>query len=298
MNPVPAPPLRTLKLVLEYDGAGFAGWQVQRGRRTVQAEIAKAVQRVTGERLTVYGAGRTDAGVHAEGQVAHLRSRTRIACERLVHALNANLPPDVAVLRVDEVPADFHAQFDAAGKTYRYRLLRRDVRSALRRERAYLVRVPLDLGRMRAAAERLTGEHDFRAFCTEARTRERTVRRVDRLEVRAEGDEIVVEVDGSGFLYNMVRTIVGTLLWAGMGKIGPDDVTSILASRDRRRAGPVVPPQGLTLVEVRYGKPDRPTGPGGADRSSGEGIPGGSGGGRMSVSRGGRPCASRTSSPA
>jgi tRNA pseudouridine38-40 synthase len=256
VNPGPASPLRTLRLVLEYDGTGFAGWQVQRGKRTVQAEVAKAVQRVTGERVTVYGASRTDAGVHAEGQAAHIRTRTRIACARLVHALNANLPPDVTVLRVDEPPEGFHAQFDAAGKTYRYRVLRRDVRSALRRDRAYLVRSPLDVGRMREAAARLVGTHDFRAFCTEARTRKRTERRIDRLEIRADGDEVVFEVDGSGFLYNMVRTIVGTLLWVGIGRLGPDDVSAILDSRDRRRAGSVVPPQGLTLVEVRYGGPD------------------------------------------
>jgi tRNA pseudouridine38-40 synthase len=251
VNP-PKPPTRTLRLLLEYDGTDFFGWQVQRGKRTVQAEVAKAVQRVTGERVTIYGAGRTDAGVHAEGQVAHLHVRTRIGCDRFVHALNANLPPDVAVLRVDEPPPGFHAQFHATGKTYRYRVLRRSVRSALRRHRAYLFRAPLDLDRMREAAARLTGDHDFRAFCTEARTRGRTERRVHRLDVRAAGDEIRFEVDGSGFLYNMVRTLVGTLLWVGIGKLTPDDVTAILASRDRRRAGPVVPAQGLTLMEVRY----------------------------------------------
>jgi tRNA pseudouridine38-40 synthase len=251
----PAAPPRTLRLVLEYDGTGFSGWQVQRGKRTVQAEVAKAVQRVTGERVTVVGAGRTDAGVHAEGQVAHLCSRTRIRCEHLVHALNANLPPDVAVLRVDEVPAGFHAQFHASGKTYRYRVLQRSVRSALRRDRAYGFRAPLDVDRMRAAAARLVGTHDFRAFCTEARTRKRTERRVDRLDIRREGDEVLFEIAGSGFLYNMVRTVVGTLLWVGIGKLTPDDVSAILASRDRRRAGPVVPPQGLTLVEVRYPEP-------------------------------------------
>ncbi len=249
---LPKPPTRTLRLVLEYDGAGFSGWQVQRGKRTVQAEVAKAVQRVTGERLTVHGAGRTDAGVHAAGQVAHLVTRTRIGCDRLVHALNAHLPPDIAVLHVDEVPPGFHAQFHATGKTYRYRVLVRPVRSALRRDRVHLVRTPLDLGRMRAAAARLVGTRDFRAFCTEARTRERTVRRIDRLDIRDEADEIVFEVSGSGFLYNMVRTMVGTLLWAGMGKLTPDDVSAILESRDRRRAGPVVPPQGLTMVRVRY----------------------------------------------
>jgi len=247
--------------VLEYDGTDFSGWQVQLGKRTVQGEVARAVQRVTGERVVVHGASRTDAGVHAEGQVAHLRTRTRIGCDRLVHALNAHLPPDVVVLRIDEVPEGFHAQYHATGKTYRYRLLERPVRSALRRNRAYLVRTPLDLERMRASAARLTGLRDFRAFCTEARTRGRTERRIDRLDVRREGDEMVIEVSGSGFLYNMVRTIVGTLIWAGIGKLSPDDVSAILESKDRRRAGPVVPPQGLTLVEVRYGDGPGPASP-------------------------------------
>lgn len=248
------PPLdvRTLRLWLEYDGTDFHGWQVQRGKRTVQAEIAKAIQRVTGERVTVYGAGRTDAGVHAHAQAAHFRTRSRISCERLVHALNANLPRDIAIQSVEEAPADFHAQFDAVGKTYRYRVLRRPVRSALRRDRAHWVRRALDLERMRAAAALLVGERDFRAFCTEARTRERTTRRIDRFDIREESDEIVFEISGSGFLYNMVRTLVGTLLWVGMGKLTPADVAAILASKDRRRAGPVAPPQGLTLVDVRY----------------------------------------------
>jgi tRNA pseudouridine38-40 synthase len=258
VTPVAPPPLRTLRLILEYDGTNFAGWQVQRGKRTVQGEVAKAVQRVTGERLTVHGAGRTDAGVHAEGQSAHIVTRTRISAERLSHALNAHLPPDIAVLRVDEAPGGFHAQFHAVGKTYRYRVLQRPVRSALRRDRAYLFRSPLDLDRMRGAAARLTGTHDFRAFCTEASTRGRTERRIDRLDVRREGDEVVFEVDGNGFLYNMVRTIVGTLLWVGIGKLTPDDVSAILASKDRRRAGQVIPAQGLTLVEVRYADGLRP----------------------------------------
>jgi tRNA pseudouridine38-40 synthase len=266
VTPVAHPPLRTLRLILEYDGTGFAGWQVQRGNRTVQAEVAKAVQRVTGERLTVHGASRTDAGVHAEGQSAHITTRTRIAAGRLVHALNANLPPDIAVLRVDEMPEGFHAQFQAAGKTYRYRILLGPARSALRRDRTYLFRSPLDLDRMRAAAARLTGTHDFRAFCTEARTRGRTERRIDRLDIRREGDEVVFEIDGDGFLYNMVRTIVGTLLWVGIGNLTPDDVDAILASKDRRRAGQVVPAQGLTLVEVRYGGPGEPRPPSAARR--------------------------------
>jgi tRNA pseudouridine38-40 synthase len=246
-------------LILEYDGTGFSGWQIQRGKRTVQAEVAKAVQRVTGERVTVHGAGRTDAGVHAEGQAAHVRIRTRIACERMVHALNAHLPPDIAVLRVEEMPAAFHAQYHATGKTYRYRVLLRAVRSPLRRDRAYLFRTPLDLDRMRAAAAGLVGTHDFRAFCTEARTRRRTERRIDRIDIRRECDEIRFEVAGSGFLYNMIRTLVGTLLWVGIGKLAPGDVEAILASRDRRRAGPVVPSHGLTLVDVRYAESGVPS---------------------------------------
>jgi tRNA pseudouridine38-40 synthase len=249
--PHPAP-ARTLRLVLEYDGTDFSGWQIQRGKRTVQAEMGKAVQRVTGERVAVHASGRTDAGVHAEGQVAHVVTRTRLSCRRLLHALNANLPDDISVTSVEDASPGFHAQFDATGKTYRYRILNRAAPSALRRRRTYLIRQPLDVDRMREAASLLVGEHDFRSFCTEAAGRTSTVRRIHRLDVRREGDEVVVEVDGSGFLYNMVRSIVGTLLGVGLKRWTPADVGAILAARDRRQAGINIPPQGLCLVEVRY----------------------------------------------
>jgi tRNA pseudouridine38-40 synthase len=241
-----------VRLVIEYDGTCYAGWQRQRGKTTIQGEVEKAIHGLTGEWRHVQAAGRTDAGVHALGQVANVRMRLKMPPAKLVHALNAHLPQDIAVLEAEVVDDAFHAQLNAVTKEYRYAILNRPSRPALLRNTVYHVRQTLDVGRMRAAVWCLLGEHDFRAFCSESRSKENTVRRLLALEIEHNVDHVHISVCADGFLYNMVRAIVGTLLQVGLGKIGPDEVRSILESRDRRRAGPNAPTRGLSLVSVSY----------------------------------------------
>jgi tRNA pseudouridine38-40 synthase len=245
-------PVRNVRITVEYDGTCYAGWQVQKGKTTIQGELGRAVREITGERTTIYGAGRTDAGVHAKGQVAHFHTSSRMPCERMVHAINAHLPPDIAVIDVCDAPPDFHSQYSATGKVYTYTILNRDVKSALKRNFAVLVKSPLDVNLMRQAAVHIEGRHDFRAFCTESRLKKNTVRTLRSLQISVRDDEIVFTVSGDGFLYNMVRTIVGTLMLVGRGLLAPDDVARIVASCDRRKAGPNAPAKGLCLVRVEY----------------------------------------------
>jgi len=245
---------RTFRLTLEYDGAGFEGWQIQPGeRRTVQGELEKAIARVARERVKVVGSGRTDAGVHAEGQVASVTFDTSLEPERLQRALNASLPDDVAIRELSVAHDGFDARRDATGKLYRYSLWNAPERAPLRRRRALCLLRPLDLARIRVAAAQLVGCHDFASFQAagcEAATSVRTLRRID---VTGEaGAAIHLWFEGTGFLRHMVRNIVGTLIEVGSGRRDPEGMTALLAARDRRRAGPTAPAHGLTLVSVSY----------------------------------------------
>ena len=247
--------MRTVRLLIEYDGTGYAGWQAQANGPSIQEEVEKAIRRVTGERLRVAGSGRTDAGVHALGQVASFRTGSAIPGERFAAALNAHLPPDIVVLRSADAPEDFHARKGVRGKTYLYRILNRRIRPALLRGKVYHFAPRLDLRAMRAAAACLVGRHDFRAFTPTAAVKPGGYEReIFALDVDRHGDELHIEVTGSGFLYNMVRCIAGTLVEVGRGKRPPDDLRAILESRDRRRCGPTAPPGGLYLVRVDYGE--------------------------------------------
>lgn len=241
-----------VRLTIEYDGTAFAGWQRQKNKPTIQEELEKAVHALTGEWCHVQGASRTDAGVHAVGQVANVRMKLKIPPARLVHALNAHLPKEISVLDAQIVDDDFHAQFDAITKEYRYTILERPARPALFRNMVYHIRRPLDVARMRAAAKHLVGVHDFRAFCSASKTRENTVRHLHALTIERDANCVYIVVRANGFLYNMVRAIVGTLLMVGQGKMEPGEVRSILESQDRRKAGPTAPARGLTLVSVSY----------------------------------------------
>jgi tRNA pseudouridine38-40 synthase len=243
---------RNVKLVIAYDGTDFAGWQRQANTGTVQGVVEETIARVTGERPTVIGAGRTDAGVHACGQVANFRTTSRLSASELQRALNALLPPSVAVLQAEDVPAEFHARFGALGKHYRYTLYLGPVRPVFDRERVLHVRAHLNLAAMRRAARPLVGEHDFAAFTTHAEEAKSTVRRIEDVSIRRNGSRVLVDIIGSGFLYGMVRAIVGTLLEVGRGKLPPEALADILASCDRRRAGPTAPAHGLCLMSVRY----------------------------------------------
>ncbi len=243
------------RLVLEYDGTDFAGWQTQRaGERTVQDAPAAALEHVTGQRCAVMGAGRTDAGVHAEGQVASVRVDTHLDAPTLLRALNAALPRDVAVRDAAVVPDAFHARRDARVKLYAYRVWNAPVRSPLRERRALWVPVALDVAAMRAAAESLVGTHDFASFRATGSPVRSTVRCLTRAAIEGEaGGALCCAFEGPGFLRHMVRNLVGTLLEVGRGRRPPAWIPALLAARDRSQAGPTAPPHGLTLVHVGYG---------------------------------------------
>ncbi len=244
--------MRTFKLVLEYDGTNYHGWQVQPGLATVQGALEEALARIAGAPVHVMGAGRTDAGVHALGQVASLRAEIRLDPATLQRALNAQLPRDIAVLDAAEAPAGFDARRNARARTYRYTLLCRPHRSALWRDRALHIPRPLDLDAMAAAAPCLAGEHDFSAFRAANCTAPSPVRRVSEARLDREGDLAHFTSTADAFLQHMVRIIMGTLLQAGEGRLTPSEFEAVLASRDRARAGKTLDPRGLCLVRVSY----------------------------------------------
>ncbi|TNE84454.1 MAG: tRNA pseudouridine(38-40) synthase TruA [Deltaproteobacteria bacterium] len=239
-------------MVLEYDGTRFAGWQVQPGQRTVQAEIEAALERFLGHPVRVSVAGRTDAGVHALGQVISFETRARRPVAAMAKALNGMLPDDVAVVTAREVPLAFDPRRWAWSKHYRYRWLDRDARSPLRAPHVWKVRGPLDVAAMDAAAALLVGRHDFGAFRAVGCAAAHAVREVTGASVTRVGDEVHLDVHGNGFLRHMVRIIAGTLHEVGRGAQGPAWVGEVLASQDRARAGRTAPAAGLTKIAVHY----------------------------------------------
>ena len=245
---------RNVKLVIAYRGTNYHGWQRQAdGLPTVQQAVETAVARVLGERVSVHGASRTDAGVHAEGQVACFRTcNLAIPLENLRRAVDGKLPDDVSIRSAEPAPPEFHASRSAKGKTYRYRIHVAPGKPVMLSDRVCLCRPPLSVEAMRRAARRLTGTHDFAGFASAADERENTVRTLTRCDAAETGDEIHLTVTGDGFLYHMVRNITGTLMEIGRGRWGPDRIDEILASGDRRRAGPTAPAEGLTLLCVHY----------------------------------------------
>jgi tRNA pseudouridine38-40 synthase len=242
--------MKNYRLVIGYDGTDFRGWQRQPDGRTVQGVLEEAVFKVTRKRTVVHGAGRTDAGVHALGQVASIRGVFKLTDEVLFRALNAVLPADVRVFTLGEAPPGFHARRSARSKLYRYRIVHAPQASPLDRRYVLHWPYPLKLGAMREAARLFVRTADFTAFSS---NRDRSpVRTVTRSELRRSGDEIVYTVEAQGFLRYMVRTIVGTLLEVGRGRIRPADIEAIFGNRDRSLAGPTAPARGLTLVRVDY----------------------------------------------
>jgi tRNA pseudouridine38-40 synthase len=240
------------KLTLEYDGTEFAGWQVQPGLRTVQGTLEEALCRLLGEAVSVEGAGRTDAGAHALGQVASLTLTTSIPAERLAPALNRLLPEDVKVLSSVEVPPDFHARFSAKAKVYRYLLRLSDAPSPLWRHRAWRVGTRLDIGKMEQTLAEFLGTHDFKAFCASGSSVISTMRTIHLAKLIPEGDLLAAEFCGSGFLYHMVRIMVGALVAVGQGAADTPDVAQALSSGRRPLAFTTAPAHGLYLVAVEY----------------------------------------------
>ena len=245
--------MRNIKLVLSYDGTDFNGWQTQPGFRTVQDTLEKAIATLTGEeRVRVNASGRTDAGVHAVGQVVNLFSNSTHLPDVLVRAINAHLPPDVVVREAADVPQAFDANRDAKHKLYRYIIHDGPVPDPFLRRYCCHSRHPLDVAAMRRAAEPLKGRHDFHSFETDWPNRMSSVRTVTQLSVNRFGDYIWIDVEADGFLYNMVRAIAGTLINVGRGYWPAAQVAAILKAEDRTQAGPTAPAQGLFLVRVSY----------------------------------------------
>lgn len=242
--------MRNIKLTVEYDGTGYCGWQTQENGPTVQETLEKAIGKVVGSAVTLYGSGRTDSGVHALGQAASFETESELPCEKLRDAINAHLPPDIVVLEAEEASPDFHARYSARSKVYRYVILNGPVRPALKRDRCLFVRTDLDVEKMREAAALCVGRHDFAAFCTESP--DNTVRDVMRLDVTGRGGMIEIEIEADGFLYNMVRRIVGALVEVGRGKMAAGEMSALLETGTRGVGGPTVPAKGLHLVEVKY----------------------------------------------
>ena len=246
--------MRRLKVTLEYDGTNFAGFQKQTGTgiRTVQGVLEESLKRLTGEDILTIGAGRTDSGVHALGQVVHLDTCSPIPLDRFPAALSGQLPPDVVALDAALVDASFHARYKAIAKRYSYLVFNSGMHQALWRNYCYRFPSSLDMVTMQKGAAVLTGEHDFMAFSAAGSSVKSTVRRIFSFNVEHQGDWVKITVTAGGFLYKMVRLMVGTLLDVGRGKLSPDQVKEILEAGERGQGGSTVPPQGLYLARVYY----------------------------------------------
>jgi tRNA pseudouridine38-40 synthase len=244
---------KTFKLVIEYDGSGFHGWQRQKKDRTVQETIENALAVMTREPVTLIGSGRTDAGVHALGQTAGFTTRSRLDAEVFFNGLNSLLPDDVVIRTCKQMPDTFHARFDVKSKHYRYHILNRAIAPAIGRQFVWHIRKPLDTAAMMEAAGFLVGSHDFKAFEGTGSPRDHTVRTVTASRLKETGGgNLTYDIEANGFLRFMVRNIAGTLVEVGLGKFTARDVSTILQSMDRSRAGATAPPQGLFLVDVTY----------------------------------------------
>ena len=245
--------MRNFKLTLCYDGGRYDGWQRQgNSDNTIQGRLETLLSRLLSQSVEVAGSGRTDAGVHALAQVCSFRAETQESCGTLLAEIRRYLPEDIGALALEEAPPRFHARLSCREKTYVYRIWNSDAPNVF--ERRWMLAAPqrLDLEAMREAAARLTGEHDFAAFCANRHMKKTTARNLKSIEITRMGDEIRIALTADGFLYHMVRILVGTLLEVGEGKRAPEDISAVLASRDRMEAGPTAPAQGLTLWSVKY----------------------------------------------
>jgi tRNA pseudouridine38-40 synthase len=241
------------KLTIEYDGAPFFGWQIQDSLLTVQGALESAVKAMTGEEARVHGAGRTDAGVHALGQVAHVELEKEVRADKLRDGLNFYLRPNpVGVLLAEEVPGDFEARFSAIRRHYLYRLINRRADLAIEVGRAWRVARPLDTDAMHEAAQRLVGKHDFTTFRAVDCQAKSPVKTLDALDVARDGDDIRITSHARSYLHHQVRSMVGSLVWVGEGRWSPDDLAAALAAKNRAACGVVAPPDGLYLVRVEY----------------------------------------------
>jgi len=246
---------KNIKLVLEYDGSRYDGWQKQGNTdNTIQGKLETILLKWTGENIEIHGSGRTDAGVHARGQVANFHVDSKICpdAKTAMEYLNRYLPEDIRILEAEEAEDRFHSRLWATRKTYAYVVDTGEKKSVFERKYVYGLGEKVNIEAMRKAAELLVGEHDFKSFCSNKKMKKSTVRRLDSIEIKEDGTKIVLEYTGNGFLYNMVRILTGTLLEVGMGKRKPEQMTEILLAENREAAGMTAPPEGLFLMSVEY----------------------------------------------
>lgn len=244
--------MRNIKLIIEYDGKGFNGWQKQPDRLNIQGEIEKSIEEITGEKVDLTASGRTDAGVHSLGQTANFKTDSKIPTEKFAKAINSRLKKSIVIKSAEEVDEKFHSRYSVKSKTYRYIINNSENGTAIYRGLEYHVPMKLDYEKMNEAIKYFIGEHDFKAFKASGTSSKSSVRKILDGSVRKEGERVIIEVTGTGFLYNMVRIISGTLLDVGLGKIKPEYIPSIIESKDRTKAGKTLPAHGLYLLQVNY----------------------------------------------
>lgn len=244
--------MRNFRLVIAYNGTAYHGWQRQKNALAVQQVLEDTIYKLTGERVTADGCSRTDAGVHARQFVVSFKLNSTITCRGIVFGLNPKLPDDISVLSCEEVRDDFHARYDCAGKEYEYIIHNSEIKNPFYKDTAYRYWYPIDEKKLDVAAKDFIGKHDFKSFCSTDCTKENTERTIFDFSVKRDGELVYFIVSGDGFLYNMVRIMVGTLLFINEGKISENGIPKILSSRNRTKAGKTVPPQGLYLNKVFY----------------------------------------------
>ena len=244
--------MRNIKLVIEYDGKKFGGWQKQPTKLNIQGEIEKAIEEITGEKVELYASGRTDSGVHSLGQVANFKTNSNIEIEKIPYAINSKLKKSIVIKSAEEVDLNFHARYNCKRKKYRYIINNSQQGTAIYRDLEYHVPQKLDVDKMEKAIKYFEGEHDFSGFKASGTSSKSSVRTIYSAEIIKKDDRIIIELTGNGFLYNMVRIISGTLVDVGLGKINPEDIPGIINSKDRTKAGKTLPAHGLYLVEVQY----------------------------------------------
>jgi tRNA pseudouridine38-40 synthase len=243
--------VNNIKLVIEYDGTNYAGWQQQKKEKTVQETLKIAIEKVVNEKITLRGAGRTDAGAHALGQVANFKTISTIPTRKLVQAINFYLPKDIVVKSIKKVSEKFHSQYSAKSKIYRYTILNNNIGSAINRNSCYHYNGDLNIEKMQKASKALIGRHDFSVFKSKSDNKN-NIRTIKRLEIKKKGKYLLFTIEADGFLYKMVRSIVGTLLGVGREKMTKKEFKRVLKSRSRPLAGATVPARGLCLLRVKY----------------------------------------------
>ena len=246
--------MRNIRLTIEYDGKNFNGWQKQPNKLNIQGNLEKVISDLTKEEIEIIGSGRTDAGVHALGQVANFKTNSNIPIEKFAIAINSRIKQSIRIKKAEEVDERFHSRYNCKRKTYRYIINTSETGSAIYRNLEYNIKMQLDVKKMQEAVKFFIGEHDFSAFKSSGTSSKSSVRTIYNAKVEQDGERIIIELTGNGFLYNMVRIISGTLVEVGLNKIKPEDITKIIESKNRQNAGKTLPPCGLYLVSVEYEK--------------------------------------------